>query len=85
MAGAGTKAKYEAKQAHLSVIISMLGDRPGSWLVTYAHNEKGDTKQVEVTVSRGEWARHPETLDDFIKALAWVARNLYAEMEARNG
>lgn len=85
MAGAGTAKKFEAAQRSLRLTISSFGDRPTQWRVSFVKNEKGDTRQLETTVSTGEWAGHADTLDDHIKALAWLARQLWGEMEARNG
>lgn len=79
------KAKYQAKQRCLSVIISTFADKPTGWLVTFKHNEKGDERQVEMQVDRGEWERQADTLDDYVKALTWLAHKLWNEMEARNG
>lgn len=84
MAGVG-KRPYASAQRSLSVTISSVGERPTRWLVSYRHNEKGDDKQVEMTVDTGEWASRADSVDDHIKALAWLARKLWAEMEARNG
>lgn len=85
MAGKGTKRGFEAAHRCLSVTISSFGDRPTRYLVTYRYNEKGDVRQVEGTIDQGEWATQAQTPDDHLRALAWLSRKLWAEMEARNG
>lgn len=85
MAGAGTSRRYEAAHRTLSVTICSYGDKPTGWLVTYKSNEKGDTRQVEAVLDRGEWATRADGVDDHVRALVWLARKLWGEMEARNG
>lgn len=76
---------YAARWRVLSVTISAVGDKPTGWLVTYKTCEKGDLKQREVILDRGEWQRQADSPDDHVRALAWLARKLWEEMEARNG
>lgn len=77
--------RYEAAHRVLSVTICSVGERPTGWLVTYRSNDKGDVRQREGIIDRGEWATQASTPDDAIKALAWLAHKLWVEMEARNG
>jgi len=85
VAGAGTARKFEAKQRSMIVVISSIGEQATRWSVTFKHNEKGDTRSVEASVSKGEWKTQAQDLDSHIKALTWLAHKLWAEMEARNG
>ena len=74
---------FAAKQRSVVIVMSSIGERPTQWRVTWRANEKGDERQQEAVLSEGSWSSHADTRDDHVKALAWLARKLWDEMEAR--